>query len=195
VAVTTAGLADRKVVLLGATDAAKKWLTARKIPVAGSMERDSVVIVWNLPSVTRAQRADARAIRRFAAGGGRVVVLRQAKWDWPELIDVEMLSLLGSRAFPYSKATHPVLKNVDPLFLRRFNGAPGGVADRSISGDLVKDAKRLLWVERPACPVMVSFPVGKGEILVTTMTLKTRLRGAAHHDPVAERLLLNMIGR
>ena len=196
------GLTGRPVVVLGASAAAEKWLKARNIPyrtaIAGGAPAGSVVVIWNAAAISDAQRAAAAPrIRKHVRGGGRLVILRQGGWDWTKLLDFGMDAgklTASSRAFPYSRARHPMLSGIDPEFLKRWNGLPGTVADRVLTGEALKDAKKLLWINKNTKPVAVSVPLGSGEMVVCTLLLASHLRGRTY-DPVAERIMLNLLGR
>ena len=196
-AATTKGLKARKVTVLGATGEAERWLKARRIEYAASLVKGvvggDVAVVWD---AAKAPRKAAAAIHKFVAAGGRLVILHQPKWTWTELLDVQFAQRRSSRAFAYARAAHPVLANVDAEFLKRFNGEPGTVADRIISGKAVAGATKLLWIENPTRPVMVSLTSGKGEIIICTLNLKSRIhKGKPGHDPAAERIMLNLLQR
>ncbi len=182
-----------KVLLLGATAAAEKWLKARGLPYVTSLKAGKpaggVAVVWDEGRLSKDARSAGKALRRFAAGGRRVVVLGPRRWDWSELADFKLHAAVGSRAFPYAGAKHPVLSGIDPQWLRRFNGIPGTVAERYID-PADAGATRLLWIDTPDRPVLVALPVGKGEILLCTLNLKSRLAPSGpNHDPAAERIV------
>jgi len=186
-AVTGKGLGKGEVCLLGAPAAADKWLKRWNIPVVpagrGKLAGD-VAVIWDPARLTKATRP----------------TLADRQWDWPELLDVEFARARSSRAFAYARArTHPALKGLaNTDFLQRFNAIPGTAAEFRITGPAVQAATstRLLWVNDPAKAVLVRFAVGKGEILLTTLALRTRITPAnATYDPAAERLLLNLIAR
>ena len=196
-AATAKGLKGREVTVLGATGEAERWLKARRIEYATSLVKGAVggevAVVWD---AAKAPREAADAVRKFVAAGGRLVILNQPKWTWTELLDVQFAQRRSSRAFAYARAGHPVLANVDAEFLKRFNGQPGTVADRVITGGALTGARKLLWIENLTRPVMVSLPSGKGEIIICTLNLKSRIhKGKPNHDPAAERILLNLLQR
>ena len=67
---------------------------------------------------------------------------------------------------------------------------------RSVPGGPLDGARKLLWIENPSRPVMMSLPSGKGEIIICTLNLKSRIhKGKPHYDPAAERILLNLLQR
>ncbi|KPK79390.1 MAG: hypothetical protein AMJ81_13315 [Phycisphaerae bacterium SM23_33] len=198
--VTAGGLNKRNVVIIGATAAAEGWLKGHEIPFAawdgkGKLAGE-VAVVWDAGRVSDAARANAAAIRRFVSAGGRLVILNQRGWEWKELADFELRQEVSSRAFPHVRARHAMLAGVNPEFLKRFNGLPGTVADRVITGEALKDATKLLWIVRPEYTVAAALPAGQGEIVICTLNLKSRIHKAQpNYDPAAERILLNLIAR
>ena len=201
--VTAAGLNGKPVVVLGAGPAGRKWLKQRGIPFRASIGKGKldahVVVVWNADKIAPAVRKAATAkIRRYVKAGGRLVILRHDKWDWTSLVDATMEPgpKSASRAFAYSRARHPMLTGIDPEFLKRWNGLPGTVADRVLAGDLLTAGKKLLWINSPPRPVAVSVPMEAGEVVLCTLDLAGHLGGAdGTYDPVAERILLNLLQR
>ena len=68
----------------------------------------------------------------------------------------------------------------------------------SFTGAVLKapGLKKLLWIAQPRYPVLVSLPVGQGEVIICTLQLKGRLaRSGGRYDPMAGRLLLNLLCR
>ena len=89
-----------------------------------------------------------------------------------------------------------LLAGIDPEFLKRWNGLPGEIADRVIKGEILNRARRLLWIENPDQPVAVSVAEGKGEIVICLLNFRDRLgNGENAYDPVAERVMLNLLRR
>jgi len=191
------GLAKRRVVLLGGNALAERWLRAKGIdhttdiaPAAGD-----VVLVWDASRLSEATRRRAADILHFARGGGRVAILNQDRWTWTALADFRLTSGLSSRAFASAGVTHPMLTGIDPDYLKRWNGLPGTIAEHVIDGPILERGERLLWMENPRRAIAVRLPVGKGEVLVSMLGIRGRAAGGATFDPVAERVLLNIIGR
>jgi hypothetical protein len=197
---TAAGLKQRRVTLIGPTAAAGKWLKrhqltaavwAGKGPVAGD-----VAVVWDAARVPEAARANPAGVREFVSAGGRLVILNPRQWTWTDLVDFKLAKEVSSRAFAYPQARHPMLTGVKADFLQRFNGLPGAAADRVIAGEAVKDARKLLWIVRPGRTIAAAVPMGKGEIVICTLNLKSRIDlSRPRYDPAAERILLNLIAR
>ena len=143
-----------------------------------------------------------RAAQAFAERGGRVVLLCMAKggydnkteFDWPEPFTVEGTD--GSMCvFPYPDADHALLRDVRPEWLCGWNGLPNVIADTFISGDLIERGEKILWEERDTRPVALSLPMGEGEVVILTLRLDGRLGPGGRYDPVAERMMLNLLGR
>jgi hypothetical protein len=194
-------LKGRKVLVLGGEQVTTDWLKRQGAAVVDALEGADVVLIWDLDKVTDDQRKQADALKKFAEAGGRIVILEQHDWTWPELIDVKIGRALSSRAFAYPDAKHALLDNVDPAYLMRWNGMPNAVATRSIEGPAVdqgmvgaRHALPLLWAEAPDKVVALSVPIGKGEVLITTLQLGPRItKRNKSYDPVCERILANML--
>ena len=193
-----AKLHDRKAVVLGADQDARSWLKLREITFTETLGQDriagDVVVIWNESTVGADQRSAAPAIRSFVEAGGRLVILAQPEWTWRELIDFEPAKEYSSRAFPYPGAEHRMLDGIDPEYLKRWNGLPGRVADKAIEGDVLKQGRKLLWIETPEHVVAHALPLGKGEIVICYLKLKPRILSEADaYDPVAEAVLVNLL--
>ena len=203
-AATAKGVGSPNVCLLGAPAAAEKWLKRWKIPVVtaapGGRIAGDVAVIWDKAALAGDARPDVQAVRRFVADGGRLVVLAERGWDWKELLDVELVKAKSSRTFAYSRARREaVLKGVAGTeFMKRLNGLPGTAAEVYITGPAVEadTCTKLMWVCDPDKPALIRVASGQGEILFTTLALRTRITPAnATYDPAAERMLLNLIAR
>ena len=154
------------------------------------------MVVGPCGKVRAQDKARGAAIQEFVRGGGRVVILAQEEWDWKILVDFDMDKVRSSRAFIYPDAKHPLLTGIDGEYLKRWNGLPGEMAGRVIKGGILERADKLLWIEEPKTPVCISVPEGKGEIVICLLNFNGRLgHGAKARDPVAERMLLNLLQR
>ena len=189
------------VVVLGADPTIQKWLgdfgLTPKALVANTPIDADAVLVWDARALTDAERASAPAILDFARRGGRAVIVDQGQWDWKELADFGLdTKTVWSRAFAYPQVSHPVLAGIDPALLMRWNGLPGTVADRTITGEAVKTGRKLLWMKDPANPIVVSVPMDKGEIVISMLHLRRHVAGGSGaHDPAADRILMNLLTR
>jgi len=157
-----------------------------------------VVLVWNPGNLSKDELESAETLCRFAARGGRVVVMSATAWKWKSLCDVNIGRTSGSRVFPYEDVTHPLVHDVDPECLKRWNGLPGTVAVASIEGPAVKAGKKVLWVREPKHTVVaeVAAATGEGSVLFSQLDLRRHvLRSRPNYDPVADRILLNMLSR
>ncbi len=161
-------------------------------------ESTGVLLVWGGRMLNDPELR--RAAERFAERGGRVVLLCMAKggygntekFNWPVPFTVEGTE--GSMClFPYPDANHDLLRGIRPEWLCGWNGLPNVIADTSVAGDPVEKGHRLLWQERPERPVALSLPMGKGEVVILTLRLDGRLSPGERHDPVAERMMLNLL--
>jgi len=163
-----------------------------------------VVVIWDASKVSSAQRARwTRRLRDFAQQGGTVLVLGAESWDWKDLVDLDVRYIIprripgASRAFAYPHVDHPMLKGIDPQWLKRWNGLPGTVAIGAIEGRALKGAKKILWSHDPQTTVVAEVPTasGTGRILFSQLNLVPRAHGGRQrYDPVAERIMINLLG-
>jgi hypothetical protein len=199
-AISTDGLKTRRLVGLGLPGDMQQWIKANQMPLATSV-RDGrvdgdVVVVGFVGNVSAEDKDRAAAILEFVRKGGKLVILAQDEWNWKELVDFEIQKGRSSRAYIYPDAKHPLLAGIHPEFLKRWNGLPGEMADHFIKGDILSRAAKLLWIDKPDRPVAVTVPEGQGEIVICLLDLRRRLDPAEdQYDPVAERMLLNLLQR
>jgi len=194
------------VVLLGGDETARRWLQLREIPFIESFAEERLaneaIVVWDVDKVPEVGRPSTESVLRHVRNGGRLVILNQPKWTWSDLVNFEIQSaterqpVVNSRVFPYEDVTHPMLANIDPEYLWRWNGLPGTVSDSVVAGDAAARGTKLLWawagMERK--PVALAVPEGEGEIVICLLQLKSHVtRGAASYDPVADRILTNLL--
>ena len=191
---TRDALKGRKVLVLGGEQVTIDWLKRQGATVFDALEGADVVLIWDIDKVPEDARKQAGALKKYVEAGGRIVILEQHHWTWPELVDFKIGRALSSRAFAYPNVKHPMLKDIDPDYLKRWNGMPNAVATRVIEGPALKQGKKLLWAEAPSKTIALSMPTGKGEVLVTTLQIKHRItRRNQGYDPVAERMLANLL--
>jgi len=127
-----------------------------------------------------------------------VVVLSTDKWNWPELCNIDVDRMSGSRAFAYDDVVHWLLRGVDAECLKRWNGLPGTVAAASLAGPSVHHGKKILWVREPKHTVVGEVPTasGDGVVLFSQLDLRSHvLRSGHNYDPVAERILVNIVSK
>jgi hypothetical protein len=86
--------------------------------------------------------------------------------------------------------------------LVRWNGLPGTVAFGAIEGAVMARAEteteKILWAREPKTTVMAAVPAatGDGRIVFSQLDLQRRVDPSKpDYDPVAERVLLNLLGR
>jgi hypothetical protein len=199
-AISVDDLKPRRLVGLGLPGDMQQWLKANRMPLATSIDDGRIdgdmVVVGFLGSVSAEDRKQTAAILDFVRNGGKLVILAQDEWNWNDLVDFDLGKGRSSRAFIYPDANHPLLAGIDGEYLKRWNGLPGEMADHFIKGDILSRATKLLWIEKPDRPVAVSLPDGKGEIVICLLDLRRRLAPAEdQYDPVAERILRNLLGR
>jgi hypothetical protein len=195
-------LKQRTFVVLGGSDAARAFFKAHGLRTTDQLDRLSperhVVVVWNASQLTEGEKRHAEALGRFADRGGRVVVLSSPSWDWREMCDVKLThGPRFSRVFPYPDLKTSLLDGIDPQWLLRWNGLPGTVASGALEGEVMARAEKVLWAREPKTTVMAAIPAasGSGRILFSQLDLQPRLDPSKpHYDPVAERVLLNLLG-
>ena len=126
-----------------------------------------------------------------------MVVLSARSWDWPELCDVKVShDPRFSRVFPYEDLETPLLDGIDPQWLIRWNGLPGTVGLGALGGAGMGRAEKILWAREPKTTVTAVVPAvsGGGRIVFAQLDLRGRLaRSKPNYDPVAERVLLNLL--
>ena len=193
---------ERTFVVLGGDATSTAYFKDKKLTTTTSLEDLSpvkhVVSVWNPGNLSKEELETAETLCRFTARGGRVVVMSTTTWKWRDLCDVKVGRTSGSRVFPYDGVSHPLLHDVDPECLKRWNGLPGTVAVASIEGPAVQAGKKLLWVREPKHTVVaeVATATGIGSILFSQLDLRRHvLRSKPNYDPVADRILLNVLSQ
>lgn len=187
-------------VVLGGDAEADAWFQSHGLKVERDLGKlmpgKDVVVIWRAESVPAAQKRQTSILRDFAAAGGRVVVLGTRAWDWFELCDVKTEDTCGSRAFAYPGVKHLLLEGVQPEWLMRWNGLPGTVAMGRLEGAAMEHATKILWVREPKTTVAAEVPVadGKGTVLFSGLQVQGHVdRSKPGYDPVAERILVNML--
>jgi len=89
------------------------------------------------------------------------------------------------------------MAGIDREWLIRWNGFPGTVGLAPLEGPAMSQAEKILWAKEPTTTVAAMLPAakGSGRILFVQLDLQRRVdRGTPYFDPVAERLLLNLLG-
>ena len=192
----------KTVVLLGADEQTVGFFKFRGLKVATEIGKldpaEHVVIVWRAAEVTELQKKSAGALCDFAAAGGKVIVLGTQTWDWKGFGEVEVGKPAGSRVYAYEGVEHPLVKGLDPQWLIRWNGVPGTVATSSLAGPLVEKSQKLLWVVEKKSPVAAEVPAaaGTGKILFVLLDIPEHVNTSkANYDPVAENLLMKLVGK
>ncbi len=196
-------LRQRTFVVLGGSDAARAFFKSHGLRTADKPDAMSpethVAVVWNATHLTAAEKGNAAALCAFAGRGGRVVVLSAPSWKWPELCDVKITNQPRfSRVFPHADLKTSWLEGIDPQWLIRWNGLPGTVAFGAIEGEVMARAEKILWAREPKTAVLAAVPAapGGGRILFAQRDIQGRVdRSNRSYDPVAERVLLNLLGQ
>jgi len=163
-----------------------------------------LALVWDAEKLTEQERAFAPGLQRFLAAGGKMAVLASDAWTWPALCDLTIPPRKQgwgneiyrySRAFLYPGVKHPMLAGVLPESLMRWNGLPGLVAFAPLQGPAMAKAQKLVWVRDKEHTVAAVVPLDTGgAITFCQLDLKRHLDDrASSYDPVAERILRNLL--
>ena len=192
----------RDYVVLGGNHAAQAFFRSRGLvtsPSLGTLAPGKhVVVVWDASRLSPEEKRQTKALDGFLRAGGKMVVLSTPSWDWSELCDVTIRhDPRFSRVFPYKDLKGSPLDGLDPAWLIRWNGLPGTVGLGAIEGAGMARAEKILWAREPKTTVMAVVPAasGDGRIVFAQLDLKDRLdRSKPNYDPVAERVLLNLLG-
>ena len=195
-----AALLTRRFVVIGGDAAADAWFHSHKLQVNQGLDKlvpgQDVVIIWNAAHLTATQKRQTNILREFAAASGSVVVLATRGWDWTDLCDIKIGDTRGSRAFSYPGTKHSMLAGIQPEWLMRWNGLPGTVAAGNLDGPALAAAEKILWVREPKTCVAAEVPVagGRGTILFSQLDVQRHMdRSQPDYDPVAERILMNIL--
>lgn len=192
----------RTFILLGSDKAAAAYFKSKGLTTSshtkGLKPDENVVIIWDAARLTDREKNEALLLYDFAAAGGRIVILSTRSWNWSELCDVQIGSTGGSRVFPYEGVEHRILSELSAQYLMRWNALPGTVAVGNLKGPAVQRGKKILWVRDHSNPVVAEVPAssGDGTILFSQLDIKSHLDAAKPtYDPVAEKILLNILGQ
>jgi len=189
-------------VLLGRAPTATAFFESKNLRTTHSTDnldpQKHMVIIWDAEKLTDEHKQAVKKLFNFAGRGGRIIVLAVRSWDWTQLCElrVEHVHTGGSRVFVYDKIDPPMLEGIDREWLKRWNGIPGDVALARITGPAVDIGKKIMWTRHPDHTVAaeVAATQGTGKILFCQLTIQNRLNPAKpSYDPVAERILLNML--
>ncbi len=198
-----AALKRRTFVVLGGNHAAEAFFNAHRLVTSSSLgdlvPDKHVVVVWDASRLSAEEKRKTKTLNAFLRKGGNMVVLSAPSWDWPELCDVKIShDPRFSRVFPYEDLETSLLEDIDPQWLIRWNGFPGTVAFGALEGPAMAGAEKILWAREPKTTVMAVVPAasGSGRIVFSQLDLQGRVdRSQPNYDPVAERVLLNLLGR
>jgi len=191
-------------VLLGSDEQAKQFFKAKGLETVSEVNspdpKKHMVIIWNAAKLSGKVKKNTDSLLEFASAGGKIAVLSTSSWDWSALADVSLGRDRGfSRIFAYGNVTHPMLYGIHRKWLMRWNGLPGTVALTTIEGPAMKDARKILWAREPGNTVVAEVPINsskKGYILFSQLAIQSHLdKSAKSYDPVAERLLLNLLAQ
>ncbi len=204
-------LKGKRIQLLGATDVVRTFLKRHQCEVRewvrdGKIDAD-ILLIDDMKKINYMMRPGAiKMITDYAKSGRQVIVLRQETWPggWKALIDCEVgkpeyqhiNKVACSRAHIYREIEHSALNDYPLDLLWRWNGLPNKIADEVIleNSAVMKNANKLLWASNKKFPVLMSIPMGKGEMIMCQLYMRERLNpGQKHYDPAAERFLINLL--
>ena len=155
-----------------------------------------VVLVWDDVGISKADLARAPEIVKFVKAGGRLVIANPRQWGWDALVDFQTRGAAASRAFAYPNVKHYMLKGIKKKYLWRWNGIPNRVGKKYVKGAILDKGTKLLWLDKPERTVAFSLPKGRGEVLICLLEIKGRIaKSNVSYDPVAERILVNMLSK
>ncbi len=193
---------QRTFVVLGSDDGAQALFNRHGLKTGSGLDNllpnQHMVLIWNAAQLTEAEKQHAKALCDFAEAGGKVAVLSTASWNWPELCDVKIgHTRRFSRVFPHEPVTHPMLAGIDPEWLIRWNGFPDTVGLAPLEGPAMARAENILWAREPNTIIAGMLPAaaGSGRILFAQLDLQSHVDPSKpNFDPVAERVLVNLLG-
>ncbi|MDH4242110.1 MAG: hypothetical protein OEW48_21320 [Phycisphaerae bacterium] len=106
---------------------------------------------------------------------------------------------LGAMAFaglPNEEMKYLMLSGARPEWLIRWNSLPDTVVVGHLEGPAMEVAGRILWVRKPTTCVADEIPITEGgaTILFSQLDVQWHVnRSGPAYDPVAERILVNML--
>ena len=80
--------------------------------------------------------------------------------------------------------------------MKRWNGLPGTVVVAKVEGRAVEAGTPVLWAVKPGVTVVAEVPSASadGSVLFCQLDLQSHVSAASRtYDPVAERILLNLL--
>lgn len=193
---------DRTFIILGSGSSAEKYFESRGLETGNDIDNlnpdNNVVIIWNINKLSSKEKRYSQKLCDFAHNGGVIIVLSAKSWNWQELCEVKIEKPRAfSRVFGYEGVTHSMLEGIHQEWLMRWNGLPGMVAVAAIEGKAMEDVQKILWAREPSSTVVAEVPAayGKGKILFSQLDIRNHIDiSRGNYDPVADRILLNMLG-
>ena len=161
----------------------------------------SIVLVWNASKLTNVDKGYAETLGNFVQAGGKITILSTSIWDWKEFCDISVTKgkkTRRSRVYPIKEEEHPLLKGIHPDWLQRWNGLPGTVGVSTIKGEAVNQAEKVIVGKNKRITIAAEVPLasGQGTVLFSQLDLQSRVdRNTRNYDPVAERILFNLLSR
>jgi hypothetical protein len=172
-----------------------------------------MLIVWEDAEIDGQTANLAGWVSDYVLQGGKMLIMRQRRWNtvvspwhqFPRLEDGKPFQYdtkedLASSAFASPGAEDsPLFRGIPKDYLLRWNGGLGAICQESIAADFLPPAAGatggVLCISGDRQPIVANTNLGKGSVTITQTLFKGRLsKESAHYDPVAERLLLNVLG-
>lgn len=150
------------------------------------------------------KKATIQAIRTKVKRGGKLLILEQSRWLYPDWIDVEIERMPKGGAgavFWWEKSKIPatIKRGLTDRDLYRFNGHPGDLmthrltplSDSSGIYSIGQDGWKRLW----GSTAIYEKKIGKGSVIFCQLSLTKRLdpKDKENYDPTAETVLVNLI--
>jgi len=188
-------------VLLAGNDTARNFFKSHNLNFTNNivplLPHTNIVVIWNAAHLTRQEKSNTKALCEFAANGGRIIVLATTLWDWQELCEVKIgKNQRFSRVFSHQSINNPLLSDIDPKWLIRWNDYPGTVGVAPLQFSETAGVEKLLWAKEPKTTIAAFLPTieGDGRILFVQLDLQRRVNPSQQfYDPVAERMLINLL--
>jgi len=98
--------------------------------------------------------------------------------------------------FSHQSINNPLLSDIDPKWLIRWNDYPGTVGVAPLQFSETAGVEKLLWAKEPKTTIAAFLPTieGDGRILFVQLDLQRRVNPSQQfYDPVAERMLINLL--
>ena len=137
----------------------------------------------------------------FERGGTAVILEDEGNVPFKVPVELKTIANSSSRAFiTESFKDSPLLQNINPAYLARWNDFNGTCyrdpiqINNSPAGEKNPVLTAILTGAKPGESPLVTFKYKKGTIILSRLDIKKRISPRSNsYDPVAERMLLNML--